>query len=107
MRLVPGPHTRPIAVIAIVATDLRLGRSRSMGGSMLRIKAVLVGLVVSIVLVGAAPPRRPRRSSTNVHGCDIRASAQSVIGLDWRRWTVAQLGGADTPTHAARCGSST
>jgi hypothetical protein len=61
-----------------------------------------VGMIVSIVLVGAAPPAGAlTQDDTNVHGCDIRASAQSVIGLDWRRWTVAQLGGADTPACGA------
>jgi hypothetical protein len=65
---------------------------------MLRIKALLVGLVAAVVVFGAAAPAGAlTQDDSTVHGCDITASAQSVRGIDLSRWTVAQLSGADTP----------
>ena len=65
---------------------------------MLRIKALLIALVSAVVLLGAAAPAGAvTQDDSNVHGCDITAAAQSVRGIDFSRWTLAQLGGADMP----------
>jgi hypothetical protein len=64
----------------------------------MRVKLLIVALTVATVVFSAsAPAGAVTADDSNVHGCEISVRVESVVGLDWRRWTDARLSGQDMP----------